>query len=67
MNITTNAVVPIKAVVPKSTSPNTSTAGRLMIASGRINPRSSLRSGFSYRENQAARKKITATFANSDG
>ena len=34
MNITTNAVVPIKAVVPRSTSPSTSAAGTLIIASG---------------------------------
>ena len=67
MNITTKAVVPIRAVVPKSTSPSTSTAGRLTIASGRTNPKSSLRLGGSYRANQAARKKTTASFASSDG
>jgi hypothetical protein len=67
MNITTNAVVPIKAVVPRSTSPSTSAAGTLIIASGIMNPDNTLPSGFSRRANQAARKKIVAIFASSDG
>src|SRR6266566_1921953 len=40
-NITTNAVVPSKAVVPRSTSLRTSPASKPMIASGRLKGNSS--------------------------
>ena len=67
INITTNVVAAIKAVVPRSTSPSTSTASTLIIASGIMNSDNTLPSGFSRRANQAARKKIVAIFASSDG